>query len=60
MIEISIKRLEGLMEQAYMNGISDGAISRMQTGSVTQADFKKSTAYCELKEIFKDQAANKD
>jgi len=53
MIEISEEKLERLVEQAYLNGITDGSISRMQTGSVTQADFKKSKAYYELQGIIK-------
>jgi hypothetical protein len=44
--------VEKLLEQAYLNGVSDSAISRIQTGSsVSNIDFKKSTAYYEYLQL---------
>ena len=53
MIQIERAKLEYLVEQAFLNGVSAGAISRMNTGSVTSANFKESTAFDELQEIIK-------
>jgi hypothetical protein len=41
--------VEKLIEQAYLNGISAGAISKMKTGSYASSeDYKKSAAYSDF------------
>ena len=43
--------VEKLIEQAYLNGISDAAISKMRTDTFADTDYKKSTAYYEYQKL---------
>lgn len=48
--------VEKLIEQAYLNGISDAAISKMRTGTFTDTNYKKSTAYHEFQKLLQKES----